>query len=281
VAPRTAEDTVSSREAREELARFLRNQRQKITPRQVGLPDGARRRVHGLRREEVAVLAGLSPTWYTYLEQARNVRPSPEVLDSLAKVLVMGEDQRLYLHQLAGHPPPPPLPKLSVDSTVDLLIKKLTETAAEGSYPFYVLDYMGNVMAWNPVAAIWYTDWEPRRGLARNIVWWLLTDAEARERIVNWENDARDIVGRTRAIFARYPQDRRFRELITRLHRASVEFRQWWADQEIRGQRLRIRQFRPPGSHRVYEIWLAVVHPGDDPSVSVVLHFPKPESDAS
>jgi transcriptional regulator with XRE-family HTH domain len=272
---------VSSRQSREELARFLRSQRQKITPGQVGLPDGTRRRVVGLRRAEVAVLAGLSPTWYTYLEQARNVRPSPEVLDSLAKVLAMSEDERLYLHQLAGHPPPPPLPKRTADGTVAILIRELTRAVGGNPYPLYVLDYMGNVMAWNPAAVTWYTDWERRRGLARNIVWWLLTDAEARERILDWEDDARDIVGRTRAIFARYPQDPRFRELIRSLHEASVEFRHWWADQEIRGQRLRVRRFRPPATDRPYTTWLAVVHPSDDPSVSIVFHFPKPQSDVS
>jgi len=95
---------VPTAENRRELARFLRTRRERITPAQVGLPANTRRRIRGLRREEVAVLAGLSPTWYTYLEQARDIRPSPEVLNSLADVLQLDEDERQYLHQLAlGH----------------------------------------------------------------------------------------------------------------------------------------------------------------------------------
>src|SRR4051812_24358339 len=92
---------------RNELAAFLRTRRERISPASVGLPTGSRRRTNGLRREEVAVLAGVSPIWYTYLEQGQNIRPSIEVLDSLARVLALSEDGRRYIHMLAhGRAPP-------------------------------------------------------------------------------------------------------------------------------------------------------------------------------
>ncbi|HEY7487060.1 MAG TPA: helix-turn-helix transcriptional regulator [Streptosporangiaceae bacterium] len=90
-----------SGDSRQELARFLKSRRAKVTPAAAGLPTGLRRRTTGLRREEVAVLAGLSPTWYTYLEQGRDIHPSAQVLDALARVLRLTEDERRYLHMLA------------------------------------------------------------------------------------------------------------------------------------------------------------------------------------
>ena len=91
--------------SRTALSDFLRSRRQRITPEQVGLPSGPRRRISGLRREEIAVLTGISPTWYTYLEQGRDIRPSNEVLDNLARVLQLDEDERVYLYLLVNGQP--------------------------------------------------------------------------------------------------------------------------------------------------------------------------------
>lgn len=263
---------MSSRQSREELARFLRTRRQRIAPAQVGLPDGRRRRTNGLRREEVAVLAGLSPTWYTYLEQARDIRPSPEVLDSLANVLALTDDERQYMHQLTfgREPALPPRDSAGIDLS---LVTDLVHTAGTGPFPVYALDYSANVIAWNAAAAEWYTNWGERHGWDRNMVWWLLTSDEARQRIVDWAQDARDITARTRAQAARSPQERQLQALIARLRETSAEFRQWWANHEVRGQRTRIRRLRHPvlGERPMR---LAVVHPGEDPRVTIAFHLP-------
>jgi transcriptional regulator with XRE-family HTH domain len=267
---------MSSRQSRQELARFLRTRRQRIAPSQVGLPHGRRRRTEGLRREEVAVLAGLSPTWYTYLEQARDIHPSQEVLDSLAAVLALTEDERLYMHQLAGHvPAPKPDPNLDQDVA---LARELVKIAGTTPYPLYVVDYMGGILAWNEAIPMWYTDWGTRTGLDRNIVYWLVTSDEARERILDWADDARDVVGRLRALTARYPHDRAFHELVTKLNEESADFRRWWANHEVRGQRLRLRRFQHR-SGRVYTMRMAVVHPSDNPSMSLVFHLPASPAD--
>jgi transcriptional regulator with XRE-family HTH domain len=265
-------DSVPTAENRRELARFLRTRRERITPAQVGLPANSRRRIRGLRREEVAVLAGLSPTWYTYLEQARDIRPSPEVLNSLADVLQLDEDERQYLHQLAlGHietvrPVTPSTP-------MNTLVADLVRACGEPQYPVYAIDYAGDVIAWNAAATEWYTDWSQLHGIERNIVWWMLMSGEARERIVDWTEDARDIVGRTRALSARFPHDPRVRELISRLHRESADFGRWWPDHEVRGQRLRSRRFRLKDLG-IQNVRLAVVHPADDPQVTIAFHLP-------
>lgn len=259
---------------RRELARFLRTRRERITPTQVGLPMNSRRRTRGLRREEIAVLAGLSPTWYTYLEQARDIRPSPEVLDSLADVLRLDEDERQYLHQLAlGHvetvrPVMPP-------SAIGGLVSDLVRAANQPEHPIYVINYAAEVIAWNDAAVRWYTDWGRLQGIERNIVWWILTSDEARERIVDWSEDARDIVGRTRALSARFPHDAKVNELISRLRAESAEFNRWWPDHEVRGQRSRFRRFRIPeiGTRTMR---LAVVHPADDLQVTIAFHVPVP-----
>jgi transcriptional regulator with XRE-family HTH domain len=268
---------MATSENRRELARFLRTRRERITPEQVGLPESSRRRIRGLRREEVAVLAGLSPTWYTYLEQARDIRPSPEVLDSLAHVLQLTEDERQYLHQLAlGH----------VENTfsvapaamVNSLVTDLVQLAGQTPYPLYAIDYAGDVIAWNDACLEWYTDWASLPGIERNIVWWMLMNAQARERIVDWTDDARDIVGRTRALSARFPHDPRVGELIARLHAESAEFERWWPDHEVRGQRQRSRRFRLKGLG-IRSMRLVVVHPADDLNVTMAFHLPDSPAD--
>jgi transcriptional regulator with XRE-family HTH domain len=268
---------MASSDNRRELARFLRTRRERITPEQVGLPESLRRRTRGLRREEVAVLAGLSPTWYTYLEQARDIRPSPEVLDSLAHVLQLTEDERQYLHQLAlGHVEN--LFPVTPAALVNSLVTDLVEVAGQNPYPLYAIDYAGEVIAWNEAARVWYTDWAALQGIERNIVWWMLMNPQARERIADWIDDARDIVGRTRALSARFPHDPRVNELIGRLHNESDEFDRWWPDHEVRGQGQRTRQFRVSGLG-IRSMRLVVVHPADDPHVTMAFHLPNSVAD--
>lgn len=263
--------------SRHELARFLRIRREQITPAQVGLPASARRRTLGLRREEVAVLAGVSPTWYTYLEQGREIQPSSEVLDSLARVLRLTEDERQYIHQLAlGHvkdarPVQPP-------ATMIPLVKSVVQIAGKCPYPLYAFDYAGAVVAWNDVATEWYTDWGELHDIECNIVWWMLKNPQARERIAGWEEDARDIVATTRTMYARYPHDQRVRDLITRLNEECEEFRKWWPNHEVRGQRSRTRRFRLNG-HGVRTMRLVVAHPADAQNVTMAFHVPNTPAD--
>lgn len=256
---------------RRELGHFLRSRRARITPEHVGIPFGPRRRTPGLRREEIAVLAGLSPTWYAYLEQGRDIRPSPEVLDSLARVLRLTEDERRYLHLLAvgedrrgrraGGAPPR-----------EDLIPRIVAEMGTGGLPVYGGNAFTDVYAWNDAATRWYTDFGALPPARRNMLSWLLTAPEARERIVDWEDDTRATLANFRLAAAAQPNDSRFTELLALLRDTSPEFRQWWGDHDVRGQQTRSRRVRLDDGTvcAVQLVVLALVDGGG----SVVLHVP-------
>jgi transcriptional regulator with XRE-family HTH domain len=234
-----------SEDSRRELAHFLRSRRVRITPAEVGLPAGPRRRAAGLRREEVAVLAGLSPTWYTYLEQARDIHPSAEVLDSLARVLGLTEDERRYMHTLAHGAVHRPRP-LADEATSEEIVRQLVLAAAESPYPVYGADIYGDLIAWNRAATAYYTDFGQLPAGRRNMVRWLLLAPEARQRLADWSEDARDVVARWRAVTAGRDGDGRLRALVEELRRSSSEFGRWWDSHDVREQRSRLRRFRLP-----------------------------------
>jgi transcriptional regulator with XRE-family HTH domain len=212
------------------LAELLRTRRDRLTPADVGLPAGSRRRTAGLRREEVAQLAGVSATYYTFLEQGRDVRPSRQVVAALAGALRLSPAERAHLFQLAGIPLAADDQDLveTVDSVVGTLVSRLDP------FPAYVKGGRWDVLAANRAARALFTD---RSALApgdRNKVWWMFTDPAARKVYVEWEQEASDLLGRFRAAAARRPGDPAFTTLIERLHRASPEVRDWWPRYEVR-----------------------------------------------
>jgi transcriptional regulator with XRE-family HTH domain len=237
---------VVSEDSRRELAQFLRSRRERRTPAEVGLPAGPRRRAPGLRREEVAVLAGLSPTWYTYLEQGRDIHPSAQVLDSLARVLGLTEDERRYLHRLAhghtGRPRP-----LADEATAEEIVQQLVATAADSPYPVYATNTYGDLSAWNQAATVYYSDFGKLPPQHRNMIHWLLTAPEARQRLADWRQDARDIVARWRAMSAALDEgDHRLRAMVSELRERSPEFGPWWDSHDVREHRSRLRRFHHP-----------------------------------
>lgn len=216
--------------SRGELAELLRTRRDRLTPADVGLPAGSRRRTAGLRREEVAQLAGVSATYYTFLEQGRDVRPSRQVVAALAGALRLSPAERAHLFQLAGIP-------LAADDrdlaeTADPVISALVSRL--DPFPAYVKGGRWDILAANRAARALFTDWAARAPGDRNQVWWVLTDPAARKVYVEWEKEAADLLGRFRAAAARRPGDPAFTALIERLHQASPEVRDWWPRYEVR-----------------------------------------------
>jgi transcriptional regulator with XRE-family HTH domain len=264
--------------SRRELARFLRSRRERIRPADVGLPVGPRRRSAGLRREEVAVLAGVSPTWYTYLEQGRNIHPSVEVLDSLARVLNLTEDERRYLHVLAlGHvqTPSPLVGELSGEEIVRLLVL----TTESWPYPVYAVNLYCDVIAWNPAAATYYTDFGRLPEGKCNILRWLLESPQAKQRLPDWSEDTRDVIARWRAMTASYGEgDARVAALVAEFARISPEFCRWWETYEVREHRTRIRRLRHPRLG-VQRMRLIVVQAADFAPCVAVFHLLVPGED--
>jgi transcriptional regulator with XRE-family HTH domain len=227
--PRAAVPRPDRGQARAEFADLLRSRRARLTPADVGLPAGVRRRTPGLRREEVAQLAGMSTTYYTFLEQGRDVRPSRQVLGALAQALRLSATERAHLFQLARVAPP-----ADDDAQAEVLAPALGALVAHlDPYPAYVKGRRWDVLAANRAARGLFTDWMARARDDRNLLWWTFTDPAARKVFVDWEHEAAATLARFRAAAARRPGDPDFAELIERLHEASPEVRSWWPRHDV------------------------------------------------
>ena len=222
------------------LGQLLRSRRERLVPADVGLPAGlsaGRRRTAGLRREEVAMLAHLSVTYYTFLEQGRPVRPSAQVLDALASALRMSAAERRYLHVLAygpdgdsgaalgaaGGSAPPEL----LDPAVANLVQRLEP------FPTLVKGRRWDVLAANPAARELFGDWLAGPPGERNLVRWMFTTGQAREVYLEWEPEARAMLGRFRLSAARHPDDPDISALIAELQRDSEHVRDWWPRHDV------------------------------------------------
>lgn len=209
---------------RRELARFLRDRRERIGPADVGLPPGSRRRTPGLRREEVAGLASMSVEYYARLEQARGPRPSPRILDAIAGALRMQRAERAHLYRLAGVlPQAPPGPSRTVRPHVARLLERMPDTAA------IITDATYDVIAWNPLAGALLGGLDDRSNLARR----RFLDRE--EVLTTGHEDFAEIaVARLRMAAARYPRDPGLRSLLADLRAGSEEFTAIWDTNPVR-----------------------------------------------
>ena len=205
---------------RQELSDFLRNRRGRIAPADVGLPATNRRRTPGLRREEVAQLAGVSATWYTWLEQKRPIGVSSGVLDSLARVLRLDPAERMQLFQLALRQPV--LESLSKRETVSPLIRRLLDQT--DPIPAFVLGRRWDVLAWNRAALAFFFDFEQVPANERNTLWLIFTNSTLRSLLVDWRSRAQDTLARFRADYGRHAGDAHFVQLVERLKSVSPEF---------------------------------------------------------
>jgi transcriptional regulator with XRE-family HTH domain len=219
-------DMTSTR--RTELAAFLRARRARLSPRQAGLPEVGPRRTPGLRRQEVAQLAGLSVDYYIRLEQARGPHPSRQVLSALARALMLSADERDYLFRMAGEAPPPtPRPSREITPGIRHLLDNMPGT------PAYVVDAAYNVLAWNQLATHFIGNLSGYED--RNMIRWTFLRA-ARDSV--W-NDAdfvrftRSTVADLRAAYARYPGDPAIDSLVTEMLALSPRFEAMWAEHEV------------------------------------------------
>lgn len=214
--------------ARTEIGDLLRARRERLQPEEVGLPLRPRRRTPGLRREEVAMLASISPTYYAFLEQGRDVRPSRQVLDALAAALCLSAAERAHLYELAhGTPPSSQAGPEAISTELVALVDRLDP------HPTYVTGRRWDVLAANRAARSVFCDWPAVPPAERNMVWWMFTGSEARDIYVDWEQEAAALLARFRAVADRHPGEPEFNELIDRLHRASPEVRAWWSRHEV------------------------------------------------
>jgi hypothetical protein len=206
------------------------------------------------------------------LEQGRDIHPSVEVLDSLARVLALTEDERRYMHVLAHGEVRKPRPLVGEVSAREI-VEQLVLTAEHSPYPVYGVDVYCDLIAWNRAATTYYADFAQLPPDRRNMMWWLLVAPEARERIMGWSEDTRDVVARWRAMTAKCDGGKRVLSLVAEFKQISPEFGRWWEGREVQEHRSRMRQFRHPRQGEV-TMRLIVVQAADFFPCVVVFHVP-------
>jgi transcriptional regulator with XRE-family HTH domain len=259
---------------RAELADFLRNRREAIRPEDVGLPGGGRRRTPGLRREEVAQLAGVGTTWYTWLEQGRDVRASASVLEAIADALELTNAERAHLMLLGRGEEVAPgrAPKETVDPT----IKRMVEGISEG--PACVTGRRFDFLAWNEAHAAVFGDPGELPEGRRNLLWKIFMDPAMRKQLPDWEEGARRLVARFRGEAARHVGDPDFDDLIAALQEGSPEFRKWWGLHEVATSGVGRKVIKHPEVGKlVFEH--AVFRPQENPEQRLVLYSATSQSD--
>ncbi|HBO0349225.1 helix-turn-helix transcriptional regulator [Pseudomonas aeruginosa] len=232
-APRTLERT------RAELAEFLRSRRERISPEEVGLPAGSRRRTPGLRREEVAALAGVGLSWYTWLEQGRDISVSSTFLDNLSRALKLDATERRHLFLLA-HQRLPAEPGRTWCVVPPLIHRLMADIPTR---PAYVLNLRWDVLAWN-AAADRVFGFSALPADRRNLLWMLFTSPAMRVLFNPWEEQALQILSSFRRDFVRATQDPEITALVRDLVKASPDFREWWQQQDVHGPCQGIRDLR-------------------------------------
>ncbi|GGJ03597.1 helix-turn-helix transcriptional regulator [Streptomyces brasiliensis] len=213
-----------------ELREFLRSRRARVQPEDVGVPHAGHRRVPGLRREEVAMLAGVSADYYTRLEQGRHLQPSDQVLDAIARALRLSGVEQRHLHNLVRSTVTAREQGQALVSPLDAGTRMLLDSL---QIPAIVVDVRGDVQAMNLLGRALLPGLEPLPSVSASHPRWLFLDSTARDLLVEWEMVARLSVGVLRQAAGRYPRDSQLHALVGELSVVSPEFRTWWAEHDV------------------------------------------------
>lgn len=256
------------------LADFLRSRRARLRPEDVGLAPGPRRRTPGLRREEVAVLSNVGNTWYTWLEQGRDINPSPEILAALARALRLDETGTDYLFRLAGQLPPP---TAHAGKAVPERLLRLMH--AQHPAPAVIFDEALEIVACNAVAEALYR-YSEFGSDDRNGVWMFFAAGRHRRETADWEVHARRMLGELREAFARDPEPRIGRSL-ERLRADFPEAAVWLDEHEVahRGAAVEVH-VRHPEAGDLYMDQI-VLHSAEAPGLQLVVKLPMAGTDTA
>ncbi|WP_116999596.1 helix-turn-helix transcriptional regulator [Desertimonas flava] len=273
---------MSSDDHRAALGEFLRARREAVTPTQVGLPTGHSRRTPGLRREEVAMLAGVSVTWYTWLEQGRRINASVDVLRAIGRALRLDAAGVEHLIALAQ---PTPTDRVTTVTTsvadpddVPSALRRLIDAFEPA--PAYVLGPHWEFAAWNAAQARLYPRINILQPPERNLMWVLFADPALRDLIVDWDIHARQALAEFRAATTPVRGDPAFRELVDRLSADSAEFAAWWPEHDVARFETRLRRFNHPQAGMLtFEYQLLA--PEEWPMLRVAVQLPVPGDDSA
>lgn len=256
-----------SLDQRRELGAFLSGQRAKLDPHDFGLPAGLRR-TPGLRREEVAVLAGVSVSWYTWLEQGRDIQASSDTLARISSVLRLDAVEAAYLAALSSRGAPP----VETGGTLSHGLRDLVN--AIQPIPAYVRNTRFDILAWNNAAADMFVDYGSLLPHERNTLRLLFLYMPYRTLILDWEQMSRGMISAFRAARAQAQDRAPFDRLIAELNELSEEFRSWWPDTNVQGfDEGRKRLNHPINGH--VEFTYVALSPEGRPDLSLVTYIPR------
>lgn len=217
----------------EALSEFLKAKRSKLNPQMVGLPMGTRRRTPGLRREEVAQLAGVSTTWYTWLEQGRDIKVSTSVLDAISDALKLSNDEKKYLYALAleegsgGNPVFSNTEEITISPSIKRILQELRYC------PTIITDRRCFIVGWNQAAANVFLDFDLIPTEQRNLIQLLFSRKEFRSLAVNWAHFVKGFMAIFRTYYGQYVADEWYKQFIQDMEQAYPEFQQLWNESEV------------------------------------------------
>lgn len=257
----------TSPEQRRELGTFLSSRRARLQPKAFGLPEGPRR-TPGLRREELAVLAGVSVSWYTWLEQGRDIQPSADALQRIAKVMKLDRVESAHLFALSPREQPATATESEVSEGLERLVRAINPI------PAYVRNTRLDILAWNDAIADLFVDYGSLQPHERNTLRLLFLYRPYRTLILDWEQMARGMISTFRASRAQALDKAPFDRLIDELSEQSSEFREWWQDTGVKGFDEGSKRLQHPTAGLMSFTYVALT-PEGRPDLSLVTYIPK------
>jgi transcriptional regulator with XRE-family HTH domain len=252
---------------RAELSDFLKSRRARISPASLGLRTRSRRRTPGLRREEVADLAGVGLTWYTWLEQGRDIRVSPEVLTGIARALQLEPPECVHLFRLAGHAPPATEP---ATASISPRLRRVLD--CWDPFPAHVTGRRRDVLAWNRASDV-VDGWSRLPEDRRNLLRFVFLVPSTRRLLLDWEHEAALAVAALRAEAGGDLGEPDYRELITELLEVSPDFAAIWARQDVRGRKEGLKGYQHPQLGR-FDLEYTAFQVAEQPSLRLYLYTP-------
>ena len=261
---------------RAELGSFLRSRRERITPEDVGLAPGTRRRTAGLRREEVAMLAGVGVTWYTWLEQGRPINASTQVLDAVARTLMLDQPEREHLYRLADVPEAAAIAEhaaqiAQVAPEMQQILDGLT------TLPAGIMNDRFDLLAWNHAYAALFPGVVSQPICERNTLWLSFTYSACCHPYLNRDEQLAMLVAQLRAAYGRHVGEPAWTNFVRRLHAASPEFSRLWAQHEVASPTSYLKIFRHPAHDRLVMTTTSLgIHAA--PGTRMVVYVPADEA---
>jgi transcriptional regulator with XRE-family HTH domain len=264
-----------SEDRRRAIADFLKSRRMRRQPEELGLPRGRRRRTPGLRREEVATLAGVSAEWYTWLEQAREIQPSSEVLTRISAALRLEPHETRHLLTLGGYAVPRGGGESVRAVSVSLRLQRLIDQMEYG--PAWVFGERWDILGWNRAASVIHGDLAGLQGIERNALYQLFLGDRMQAMLENWELHGRQCVAKLRAQYASRVDDPWFQELVTVLRTRSQQFERWWNENDIETWQEGVKHYEHPEAGRlVFDFTVLEVLDERMASLRLITYVPAP-----